>query len=132
MTQGRNNYRTLVARLSELIARARALGIWDEDRELLECPRCGLLEDVTFEGQRITCHPERLGKDTGLRFEELPRNRFRCPVCRSIVKPPDVPVAPSGGIQNGKRRRARSAAPIGKRASVRSRHLTSRGPRNVP
>jgi rubredoxin len=51
---------------------------------LLECPKCGLLEDVTIEGELITCVPSAEEQDTGLRFEETSPGRFRCPACGSI------------------------------------------------
>ena len=40
----------LAARLQALKKQAQTLGIFTNDRELLECPACGLKEDVTFEG----------------------------------------------------------------------------------
>lgn len=63
----------------------RSLGGFAGNRELLECPQCGLLEDVTFTGQLITWRPSAEGQDTGLRFEELPQGCFRCPACGSMV-----------------------------------------------
>src|ERR1051326_1171240 len=75
----------LAARLVALKKRARSLGIFVEDRELLECPGCGLLEDVTSIGGWITCEPSSLGQDTGLRFQALPSDRFRCPRCGTVV-----------------------------------------------
>ena len=89
MNRGLNNLRQLASRLVALQEQARSLGIFVGDRELLECPRCGLLEDVTFTGRLITCRPSAEGpntEDTGLRFEELPQNRFRCPACGSLVQ----------------------------------------------
>jgi hypothetical protein len=41
------------------------------DRELLECPRCGLPEDVTSTGLLITCCGATFGEDTGMRFVQL-------------------------------------------------------------
>lgn len=61
------------------------MGIFTDDRELLECPHCGLMEDVASSGLLITCNPDSLGVDTGKRFEELPSNRFRCPGCGEII-----------------------------------------------
>ncbi len=37
--------RKLAARLAELQDRAHSLGVFPGDRELLECPHCGLMED---------------------------------------------------------------------------------------
>jgi len=69
-----------------LQAKARALGLFTNDRELLECHKCGLLEDVTINGLLITCRAPDFDQDTGLRFEELPQNRFRCPLCGSMIR----------------------------------------------
>jgi hypothetical protein len=85
MSRRRNSIRELAARLFAMQEQARSLGLFTGDRELLECRKCGLLEDVTATGQLITCRLPALGRDTGLRFKELPKNRFRCPVCGSMV-----------------------------------------------
>ena len=47
--------RPLAARFVGLQKRAKALGVFANDRELLECPRCGLLEDVIRASLLITC-----------------------------------------------------------------------------
>lgn len=44
----------LARQLEQVKHQARALGIFTNDRELLECSSCGLLEDVTAEGQLVT------------------------------------------------------------------------------
>jgi len=85
MSRRRNNLRQLASRIVALQAKARALGLFTHDRELLECRKCGLLEDVTSTGQLITSRPQTLGLDAGFRFQELPQNRFRCPACGSMV-----------------------------------------------
>lgn len=86
MSHRRNNIRELASRIVALQDKARALGLFTNDRELLECQKCGLLEEVTFNGQLITCRGPDFSQDTGLRFEELPQDRFCCPVCGSIVQ----------------------------------------------
>lgn len=85
MKRSRNNIRELATRIVALQAKAHALGLFTNDRELIECQKCGLLEDVTVTGQLITCRSSAFGRDTGLRFEELSQNRFRCPACGSII-----------------------------------------------
>jgi hypothetical protein len=51
---------------------AKSLGIFVNDRELLECPGCDLVEDVAFDGSLITYHRESDDiTDSGLRFEEM-------------------------------------------------------------
>ena len=77
--------RSLAGQLAVLQAEARALGLFAGDRELLACPRCGLMEDVSFIGRLITCRPSALGEDTGLRFEEIKAGKFRCPKCGRIA-----------------------------------------------
>ena len=76
---------TLVLDLVALQAKARELGVFANDRELLECRQCGLMENVACSGLLFTCHPESLDNDTGLRFLELDQGRFRCPSCGSTV-----------------------------------------------
>jgi hypothetical protein len=69
--------RALAKQIVALQARARALGMFADDRELLECHKCGLQEDVACSGLLLTSYPESLGVDTGLRFKELGAGRFR-------------------------------------------------------
>ena len=80
--------RPLAKQLAAVQAQARALGLFVGDRELLDCPKCGLEEDVEFGGRLITCRPGAPGEDSGLRFKELAGNRFRCPACGAIVREP--------------------------------------------
>lgn len=80
------NLHELARQLVGLQKRAKALGVFTNDRELLECPRCGLLEDVTSTGLLITCRAAALGEDTGLRFVPLADNIFRCPSCALRVE----------------------------------------------
>ncbi len=69
-----------------LKAEAKALGVFTNERELLACPQCGLVEDVTSDGLLITSHSSVVGHDTGLRFEGIADNKFRCPACGSMVR----------------------------------------------
>lgn len=78
----------LAIRLAGLQKRAKALGVFANDRELLKCPRCGLIEDVTSTGLLITCRATALGEDTGLRFAQLADDIFRCPSCAQHVETP--------------------------------------------
>jgi hypothetical protein len=81
-----NNIRELASQGAVLQQQARSLGLFPGDRELLDCPKCGLLEDVLTGGKLITYHSGNEGEDTGLRFEELAETKFRCPACRSIIQ----------------------------------------------
>lgn len=66
---------------------AKALGVFTNDRELLECTRCNLVEDIAFDGSLMTCRKQDNDfNDTGLRFEDCGDGTFRCPVCGSILK----------------------------------------------
>lgn len=80
--------RPLAATIVALQKQMKALGMFANDRELLECPRCGLLENVSVEGMLFTCHTNDLSTDTGLRFEELTTESFRCPSCGQTVHEP--------------------------------------------
>lgn len=75
----------LAREVAGLQKRAKALGLFANDRELLACPRCGLLEDVTSVGLLITCRARSLGEDTGLRFVQLADQVFCCPSCANRV-----------------------------------------------
>ncbi len=87
MKRGIAKIRALAAEIAALQAKSRALGLFANDRELLECPVCGLMENVAAAGKGLfTCRPESLDEDTGLRFEELSRDRFRCPACGATVR----------------------------------------------
>ena len=72
----------MAGQLARLQNEAHKLGIFVNDRELLTCPTCGLMEDVLVDGRLVTCH-EIGGPDTGLRFAAHPRSEDRlvCPEC---------------------------------------------------
>ncbi len=76
-----------VRQLKQAKQQARALGIFTDDRELLECPSCGLLEDVTAEGVLVT-YPNTSEEvnDSGLRFIPVDESSFACPSCGTKVK----------------------------------------------
>lgn len=79
--------RALATEITAPQAKARAFGLFANDRELLECTNCGLMENVAAAGGGLfTCRPESLDEDTGLRFKELSRARFRCPACGATVR----------------------------------------------
>jgi uncharacterized C2H2 Zn-finger protein len=80
--------RPLAQQIVALQEQMKALGMFGNDRELLQCPRCGLMEDVTHEGFLITCREPDLGIDTGLRFEPITDESYRCPSCGQTVQEP--------------------------------------------
>ena len=77
--------RGLARRLLEIQRRAEALGLFTDERALLECPGCGLKEDVDATGRLFTYRGRPGGRDTGLRFAELGKGSFRCPSCGATV-----------------------------------------------
>lgn len=96
--------RTLATEITALQAKARAFGLFANDRELLECANCGLMENVAAAGGGLfTCRHESLDEDTGLRFKELSRDRFRCPACGATVLESDSSAPVAKKITVGKR-----------------------------
>ncbi len=91
--------RQLALELNAAKKRTKELGRFAEDRNLLSCPNCGLLEDVDFPGVLRTYVrpvewddpdlPQNFPQppDTGLRFEQLGAEDFRCPACGTFVQP---------------------------------------------
>ncbi len=76
--------------LSRQIARvhrlAQAAGLFMEDRDLLSCARCGLLEDVGRYGLLMTYPKEQPPVDSGLRFTKDKRGRYICPACGAVAR----------------------------------------------
>jgi hypothetical protein len=84
--------------LQEIRERAKALGLFIGDRDLLMCDSCRLMEDVGFHGFLHTyiCpddyyDPEpaldwKAPPDTGLRFLQIAESEFRCPVCGTVIR----------------------------------------------
>ena len=84
---GMDGLTTLTRQLEQVKAQARALGIFTDDRELLECPNCGLLEDVTAKGLLVTYPKDSVDlKDCGLRFCPVDETRCACPKCGTSIK----------------------------------------------
>jgi hypothetical protein len=79
--------RPIARELTRIKRPAEALGIFTNDRELLECTAFDLVEDVSSEGFLITYYRNSYSvDDCGLRFEELKHHVFRCPVCKTELK----------------------------------------------
>jgi len=71
----------LCHQLKEAQDRAKKLGIFVYDRELVICPRCGLSEDISFSGALMTCKADDpTFSDTGLKFT-FQGDICRCPDC---------------------------------------------------
>lgn len=79
--------RPIARELMRIKRQAEALGVFTNDRELLECTGCDLVEDVTCDGFLITYHRNSDSMDDcGLRFEKLSQDASRCPVCKTELK----------------------------------------------
>lgn len=79
--------RDLARHLAQVKQRAEALGLFTDDLELLECPDCGLLEDVTAEGLLVTYPKDSADlRDCGLRFRPDGKASFACPKCGTRIK----------------------------------------------
>jgi hypothetical protein len=72
-----------IARVHRL---AQEAGLFLEDRDLLGCPRCGLLEDVGCYGVLMTYPAGQRPLDSGLRFAKDRRGRYVCPNCGAVAR----------------------------------------------
>jgi hypothetical protein len=72
-----------IARVQRL---AQEVGLFLEDRPLLECPRCALLEDVGCYGLLMTYPTGAPAVDSGLRFRKDKRGRYICPNCGAVAR----------------------------------------------
>ncbi len=75
----------LAAQLADIRAQVKAQGGFVGDRDLHQCPACGLMEDVLYGGKLVTYW--RLGPDsvdTGLRFKEFGDEQLLCPSCGGV------------------------------------------------
>lgn len=93
----------LAQQLAAVQKQADAMGLFANDRELLECSQCGLMEDVTHTGLLITCREPALNQDTGLRFTKETDQTFRCPSCGALVLEPLAAGLEKARKQPGKR-----------------------------
>ena len=71
-----------IARVHRL---AQEAGLFVEDRPLLECARCGLLEDVGCYGLLMTYPEGTVPVDSGLRFTKDKRGCYICPKCGAVA-----------------------------------------------
>jgi len=72
----------LAKQVAALQKEAAKLGLFMNDRKLVECAGCDLSEDVAFDGLLITYHRDFEDySDSGLRFKKTGKNIYKCPVC---------------------------------------------------
>lgn len=81
----------MAASLHALKKQASELGLFTDDRELLECSACGLKESVTGDGFLYTYKDDAIDTDTGLRFPEPDDDGSddlvtNCPECGTRVQ----------------------------------------------
>lgn len=79
-----NKLKPIVHKFKELQTQAKALGIFTNHRDLVECSDCGLVEDVTNQGVLFVYCGENYSEDTGLRFIELDDDTVKCPKCGKV------------------------------------------------
>jgi len=72
---------SLLRQVKHVHGLARKTGIFLNDRELLSCDTCGLLEDVDITGRLITYKSGEAVFDSGMRFEKGEGGTYVCPVC---------------------------------------------------
>ena len=80
--------RQLVLKMNALEAQGAAFGLAPTMRELLRCPKCGLMENALCDGTLAVHYEDEPAKDTGLRFERLTNKKFLCPACYAQVEEP--------------------------------------------
>ena len=76
----------LLRKIIRVQSLAQKKGLFLNDRELLHCRHCGLLEDVKYTGLLITYKAGDDVSDTGLRFEQDKEGGYICPFCGSRVE----------------------------------------------
>jgi hypothetical protein len=75
----------LAVKLASIRAQVEAAGGFLHDRELHQCPACGLMEDVLFSGKLVTYWGQSTEPvDTGLRFKEVGADQLACPCCGCV------------------------------------------------
>ena len=75
-----------VKELEKLKRQATALGLFTDDRDLLECSSCGLWEDVSSDGVLTVYQKDDPSReDSGLRFREVDEGHFECPKCKAMI-----------------------------------------------
>jgi len=77
--------RLLAEQLVLIRAQILAEGGFLHDRDLHQCPACGLMEDVLCSGKLVThWHQTIEPVDTGLRFKEVGADQLACPCCGGV------------------------------------------------
>ena len=76
----------LCEHLQKIYQQAEIAGLFIGDRELLDCTRCGLQEDVLIDGRLVTHQADAAdATDSGLRFAAADDGNFICPQCGAVI-----------------------------------------------
>ncbi len=78
---GIEEMRSLITRMAPVL---RCAEYDAETRDLLECPGCGLVEDMDMDGNIFTYIDGGRMKDTGYRFTTSKNGMWVCPVCHTV------------------------------------------------
>lgn len=77
----------IVERYQEIQRLAKMHGIFLDDRELLDCSKCGLKEDVTFDGRLIVTNLDgSILPELSFITADKAGEWFKCPMCREKIK----------------------------------------------
>lgn len=72
----------LCEQLQKIHQQCDIAGLFVGGRELLDCPHCGLLEDVLIDGRLVTYQAGTMdAADSGLRFAAAEDGNFVCSQC---------------------------------------------------
>lgn len=77
---------SLLRQIGHVRRLAQEYGLFLNDRDLLSCDSCGLLEDVDINGRLITYKSGEAVSDSGMRFEKGEGDMYVCPVCGSPAR----------------------------------------------
>ena len=76
----------LCEQLQKIHQQAEIAGLFLGDRELLDCTRCGLQEDVLIDGRLVIHQADAAdATDSGLRFAAADDGSFVCPQCGAVI-----------------------------------------------
>ena len=77
--------KALAMQLTTNHAQVKSQGGFVEDRDLHQCPACGLMEDVLYGGKLVPYWQQSAQPvDTGLRFKEVGADQLACPCCGCV------------------------------------------------
>lgn len=76
--------RSLITKMAPILRHAKYDGTYAGERDLLECPGCGLVEDTAMDGGLLTYIDGGRMKDSGYRFWLSSNGAWICPVCHTV------------------------------------------------